>query len=76
MTVIHYCRDESMWLDLVIIRAGGRVRCAAYIDHEDLIRLPADIANAEVVGAERGWIRLADRSGGLEDAPCVYLDIK
>ena len=76
MTVIQYCREEAKWRDLVIIRAGGRVRCSANIDHEDLIRLPADIANAEVVGTERGWIRLADRSGGLEDAPCVYLDIK
>lgn len=76
MTVIQYCREEAKWRDLVIIRAGGWVSCSAYIDHEDLIRLPADIANAEVVGAERGRIRLADRSGGLEDAPCVYLDIK
>lgn len=50
--------------------------CSAYIDHKDLIRLPPDIANAEVVGAERSWIRLANRSGGLEDAPCIYLDIK
>ena len=76
MTVIQYCREEAKWRDLVIIRANGWVRCSAYIDHEDLFRLPLDIAEAEVVGAERGWIRLANRSGGLEDAPCVYLDIK
>ena len=60
----------------MIIRSGGYERCVVYIDCEDLFRLPPDIANAEVVGAERGWIRLANRSGGLEDAPCVYLDIK
>lgn len=35
MTVIQYCREEAKWRDLVIIRAGGRVRCSAYIDHED-----------------------------------------
>ena len=75
MTVIQYCREEAKWRDLVIIRDNGWVRCSAYIDHEDLFRLPLDIANAEVVGAGRGWIRLANRSGGLEDAPCVYLDI-
>ena len=76
MTVIEYCRHEAKWRELVIIRANGWVRCSAYIDHEDLLRLPPDIANAEVVGAECGWIRLANRSGGLEDTPCVYLDIK
>ena len=43
---------------------------------QEFITPAADIANAEVVGAERGWIRLANRSGGLEDTPCVYLDIK
>ena len=76
MTVIEYCRHETRVYELVIIRAGGRVRCSAYIEHKNLLRLPPDIANAEVVGAERGWIRLANRSGGLEDTPCVYLDTK
>lgn len=76
MTVIQYCREEAKWRDLVIIRDNGWVRCSAYIEHKNLLRLPPDIANAEVVGAGRGCIRLANRSGGLEDAPCIYLDIK
>ena len=75
MTVIEYCRHETRVYELVIIRAGGRVRCSAYIDHEDLFRLPPSIARAEVVGEECGQIRLANREGGFEDAPCVYLDI-
>lgn len=76
MTVIQYCREEAKWRDLVIIRANGWVRYSAYIEHKNLLRLPPDIANAEVFGAERGWIRIANRLGGLEDAPCIYLDIK
>lgn len=76
MTVIQYCREEAKRRDLVIIRANGWVRCSAYIEHKNLLRLPPDIANAEVFGAERGWIRIANRLGGLEDAPCIYLDIK
>ena len=76
MTVIQYYREEAKWRDLVIIRANGWVRCSAYIEHKNLLRLPPDIANAEVFGAERGWIRIANRLGGLEDAPCIYLDIK
>ena len=76
MTVIQYCREEAKWRDLVIIRANGCVRCSAYIEHKNLLRLPPDLANAKVFGAERGWIRIANRLGGLEDAPCIYLDIK
>ena len=76
MTVIEYCRHKTNVSELVIIRAGGWVTCAAFIDHEDLFRLPRDIAEAEVVGEECGRIRLANRLGGFEEAPCVYLDIK
>lgn len=54
MTVIQYCREEAKWRDLVIIRVGGWVSCSAYIVHKNLLRLPPDIANAEVVGVERG----------------------
>ena len=43
MTVIQYCRHEAKWRELVIIRKGGWVTCSAYIDHEDLFRLPLDI---------------------------------
>ena len=75
MTVSEYCRHEAKWRDLVIIRKGGWVTCSAYIDHEDLFRLPPSIARAEVIGEECGQIRLANREGGFEDAPCVYLDI-
>lgn len=76
MTTIEYCREKTEVHELVIIREGGWVTCAAYIDHEDLFRLPPNIAKAEVKRAERGWIRLAGPSTGSYDAPCVYLDIK
>lgn len=75
MTVIQYCREKTNVRELVIIREGGWVTCAAFIDHEDLFRLPPSIARAEVIGEECGQIRLANREGGFEDAPCVYLDI-
>lgn len=75
MTVIQYCREKTNVGELVIIREGGWVTCAAFIDHEDLFRLPPSIARAEVIGEECGQIRLANREGGFEDAPYVYLDI-
>lgn len=76
MTVIEYCRHETKVSELVIIRTGGRVRCSAYIDHEDLFRLPPDIANAEAIRSKRSCIAVATRAGGAWSAPCVYIDIK
>ena len=76
MSGVQRGRHVAWGWERVMCRGGGWVSCSAYIDHKNLLRLPPDIANAEVVGVERGWIRLANRSGGLEDAPCVYLDIK
>ena len=49
MTVIEYCRHETKVHELVIIREGGYERCVAYIDCEDLFRLPPDIAHADVI---------------------------
>ena len=54
MTVIQYCREKTNVHELVIIREGGWVTCAAFIDHEDLFRLPPSIARAEVIGEECG----------------------
>ena len=75
MTVIEYCLHETRVYELVIIRVSGRVSCSAYIDHEDLFRLPPDIANAEVIHSKRSYIDIATRAGGAWSAPCVYLDI-
>ena len=49
MTVSEYCRHETGVRELVIIRKGGWTCCAAYIDHEDLFRLPGDLARAEMI---------------------------
>lgn len=76
MTVIEYCREKTEVGELVIIREGGWVTCAAYIDYEDLFRLPPNINRREVAGAEHGWIKLASPASGPCEAPCLYLDIK
>lgn len=76
MTVIDYCREKAEVGERVIIREGGWVTGAAYIDCEDLFRLHPNIARREVAGAERGWIKLVSPVSGPCDAPCLYLDIK
>lgn len=75
MTVIQYCREEAKWRDLVIIRDNGWVRCSAYIEHKNVLRLPPDIANTEVIRSKRSNIDIATRAGGAWSSPCVYLDI-
>lgn len=76
MTVIQYCRHEAKWRELVIIRKGGWVTYSAYIDHEDLFRLPLDIAEAEVIRAKRSYIDIETHGSGAWGVPCTYLDIK
>lgn len=76
MTVIEYCRERTEVNELVIIRRWGYTTCAAYIDHEDLFRLPPDIAEAEVTDAHRAAIVVAGPANTSCYAPCVYLDIE
>ena len=76
MTVIEYCREKTEVNELVIIRRSGYTTCAAYIDYEDLFRLPPDIAEAEVTDAHRGAIVVAGPANTSCYAPCVYLDIE
>ena len=76
MTAIEYCRKKTEVNELVIIRRNGYTTCAAYIDYEDLFRLPPDIAEAEVTDAHRGAIVVAGPANTSCYAPCVYLDIE
>lgn len=76
MTVIEYCREKTEVRQLVIIRAGGWVSCAAYIDCEDLFRLPPNIAHADVIDSSYDYIKVLDHQGAYVSVPCTYLDIK
>lgn len=76
MTVIEYCRHETKVHELVIIREGGYERCVAYIDCEDLFRLPPDIAHADVIDFSRDHIKVLDHQGTYVSVPCTCLDIK
>lgn len=58
MTVIEYCRKETEVRELVIIRSGGYEMCVAYIDCEDLFRLPPDIAHADVIDSSCDHIKV------------------
>lgn len=61
MTVIEYCREKTEVRELVVIRSGGYERCVAYVDCEDLFRLPPDYTHADVIDFSRDHI-----------SPCSY----
>ena len=60
----------------MIIRSGGYERCVAYIDCEDLFRLPPDYTHADVIDSSYGHIKVLDHRGVYVSVPCTYLDIK
>lgn len=76
MTVIEYCREKTEVHELVIIREGGWLTCVAYIDCEDLFRLPPNIAHADVIDSSCDHIKVLDYQGTYVSVPCTCLDIK
>lgn len=76
MTVIQYCREKTEVRELVVIRSGGYERCVAYVDREDLFRLPPDYTHADVIDSSYGHIKVLDHRGAYVSVPCTYLDIK
>lgn len=51
-------------------------RCVAYVDCEDLFRLPPDYTHADVIDSSYGHIKVLDHRGAYVSVPCTYLDIK
>lgn len=76
MTAIEYCREKTEVHELVIIREGGWLTCVAYIDCEDLFRLPPNIAHADVIDSSCDHIKVLDHQGTYVSVPCTCLDIK
>lgn len=76
MTVIEYCREKTEVRELVVIRSGGYERCVAYVDCEDLFRLPPDYTHADVIDSSRDHIKVLDHQGTYVSVPCTCLDIK
>ena len=75
MTVRKFCMTKTDPFQLVVIRKGGWIIATAYIDVEDLFRLPSDIAQAPVADHSYGFLDVADPYGQTHSTPCVYIDI-
>lgn len=75
ITVREFCETKTEPHQLVVIRKGGWITATAWIDNEDLFRLPADIAHTQINEWSHGFIRIKDAYDGENNVPCIYLDL-
>ena len=64
-------KDTQSWSN-----GGVDERCVAYVDCEDLFRLPPDYTHADVIDFSRDHIKVLDHQGTYVSVPCTCLDIK
>lgn len=62
--------------ELCVIRDYGYAVACAYIDYEDMFRIPREIYARAVQADSWGTVRIKDGKGGTLDIPCHYVDIK
>lgn len=74
MTVREFLKSVTEVGELVVIRSGGWKECAAYIDHEDYFRMPADIAHRKVLNSSFGTIKVTTRGPLPMDVPVRFVD--
>ena len=74
ITVRNFCREKTRATELCIIRDEGWIVAAAWIDYEDIFRLPQSLANKPVISDEWGTLKVVDEHGRAINVPCHYID--
>lgn len=75
MTVREFCVYKTEVHQLVAIRYRGYIIATAWIDSEDLFKLPNDIAKRPVLESSYGFLNVSGPSEDEHRVPCVFLDI-
>ena len=75
MTLFKFCRTQTQVKELCVIRDEGYIIATAWIDYEDLFRLPESISNCEVIDDEWDFIPIVNENGCKIYIPCHYIDI-
>lgn len=76
MTVREFCLYKTEPFQLVVICQGGYAVATAWIDTEDLFRLPPDIAETPVIDHSHGFIDVVNPYNEKIRVPCVQVDIE
>lgn len=74
MTVIEFCMKKTQVKELVVIRDCGWIVATAWIDYEDIFRLPKETSELEVIRDEWGTINIVTEHGDTISIPCHYVN--
>lgn len=73
MTVREFCRTKTAATELCVICDGGWRVGYAWIDYEDIFRLPESLANKPVKSDEWGTLPIVDKDGNKMEIPAHYI---
>lgn len=74
MTVKDFCMKQTQVKELVVIRDCGWIVATAWIDYEDIFRLPKKTSRLEVISDEWGTIDVVTEHGDTISIPCHYVN--
>lgn len=75
MTVREFCMKKTQVNELVVIRDCGWIVATAWIDYEDIFRLPEKTSQLEVISDSWGTIPILNQNGNVIDVGCHYIDV-
>lgn len=73
MTVYEFCRNKTQAHQLCVIRDGGWIVEAVWIDNEDIFRM-SDLSRREVKSTEFGELPIKTEHGDTVHVPCLYIN--
>lgn len=74
MTVGEFCMKKTQVKELVVIKDCGWIVATAWIDREDMFRLPEKTSQLEVISDKWGVIDIITEHGDTISIPCHYVN--
>lgn len=74
MTVREFCMKQTQVKELVVIKDCGWIVSTAWIDYEDIFRLPEKTSQLEVISDEWGTLDVVTEHGDTVSVPCHYIN--
>lgn len=75
MKLITFLRQQTEVHELCVIRDCGYITMTAWIDSEDLFRIPVAYQECKVLEDAWGMLAVTDKDGRAVKIPCHYIDI-
>lgn len=75
MKLITFLRQQTKVHELCVIRDCGYITTTAWIDNEDLFRIPVQYQECKVLKDAWGILTVTDKDNRTVKVPCHYIDI-